>query len=140
MEQTTLKMQKEQATEVAAPIAVMETEEVLDNFPVAKRSPNFVGKPTNGKRADVDSQKQQMRLIAGDILLHFKKKVHNNELTLDEEIKVFNSISKYLGYPSEGNKTVEDIGMDTFAMKYLEIDTRVKNVAKNTAAKLVGKL
>lgn len=142
MEQTVLnKPRRGRAAKLAAlqeeqkkneEIAVVEAEEI-EYTP--KRSMRTVGKPSKEERADSDMQKREMRLMAGYILLHFKQAVVQKKLDFNQELQLFKEISKYLGYANDGNKRQEDVGMDTLAMKYVEINARIKNVSGKSAAK-----
>ncbi len=142
MEQNRIKTETEQAAKAAAPVVDVPTADVEvvseNDYPISKRSPRTVGKPTNAERSDTDLQKQDMRLMAGHILLHFKQAVIKKELSFQEELQLFKEISKYLGYANDGNKTAEDIGMDTFAMKYLEINTKIKRAGEKQSTKGKG--
>lgn len=143
MEQEQIKREPEQPTIEVTPVVEIPTESVevvsRGDYPLDKRSSRGAGKPTNAERADIDLQKRDMRLMAGHILLHFKQMVIRKELDFSQELQLFKELSKYIGYSNDGNKIAEDIGMDTFAMKYLEINTKIKSVAEKQTTKGKGK-
>lgn len=126
-----MKIAKPKEEQVAEPAPLAEL-----NYPIDKRSCKTVGRITNEEKADVDFQKNEMRLIAGSVLRHFRRMVDNKELTFNQELQLFKEVSKYLGYNTDGNKSAEDIGMDTFAMKFLEVNARIKKAEKQSAIKL----
>lgn len=138
-----LKIEQEQPIIEATPVVEIPTESVevvnSGDYPLDKRSPRGVGKPSNAERADIDLQKKDMRLMAGHILLHFKQAVIKKELDFTQELQLFKELSKYIGYSNDGNKIAEDVGMDTFAMKYLEINTKIKSVAEKQSTRGRGR-
>ncbi len=143
MEPEQLKKEQEQPQVEATPVIEIPTESVevvnRGDYPLDKRSSRGAGKPTNAERADIDLQKRDMRLMAGHILLHFKQMVIRKELDFSQELQLFKELSKYIGYSNDGNKIAEDVGMDTFAMKYLEINTKIKSVAEKQSTKGRGR-
>jgi len=134
---------KEQASQEAAPIAeaitkedaiaMLNTEEVVeveDDMAIETR-----GRMSDEERSDTDRQKVEMKLIGGLLLKHFREAIKNKELDFNQELQLFKSISPYLGYTKDGNKIAEDIGMDSFAMRYLEVNARIKTAAGRQSAK-----
>lgn len=111
-------------------VEVVVAEEVSKDYPAVPRGERGSGSPTSDARMDLDMHKREMLLMTGQMLRHFRQQVNRRELTFDQELRLFERVSKYLGYGEDGNKTKEDIGMDAFAMKYLDITAKIKTSAR----------
>lgn len=159
-ERKIIRHKKESVAQAAAPTVVVEEpiqeEVVLDEITkedaiatIPEGSPAVVegetetinlhkenaGRPSEEDCVDVDRQKVEMKLIGGIILQHFKAALKNKELDFNQELQLFKTISPYLGYNKDGNKIAEDVGMDSFAMRYLEVNAKIKSVQGKRVSK-----
>lgn len=141
MEQTTLKKKRGRPAKkavAAAPVEIptLAVEEVKETAPavqtqyVAKR-----GALTDIERSDPNIQIQGMQMLAGEILMHFKDAIKKKQLGFVEELKLFHEIAPYLGYTTGGNKLPADVGLETQARKFVEINQRVRVVEQRLVSK-----
>ena len=115
----------EQAEQSAAPFVEAEVVESNELATIDDNCEEIV-QPVSYLTIDADEQVSCMRDMAGTMLRRWKRAVEKNELSLDEEIKLFKEIKPFLGYGTVGNKTQADIGMDTLAIKYIEVSSHIK--------------
>lgn len=119
------KTKTEQAEQSAAPIIDAEVVDSTDLATIEPANAEIVT-PATYMSVDTDEQVACMRDMAGMMLKRWKRAIEKKQLTLDEEIKLFKEIKPYLGYGTVGNKSQTDIGMDTLAIKYIEVSSHIK--------------
>ena len=139
------KVLTEKDVEVIEEAPIEEVVEVIDSLPAPKEEDAVAVKNerpmrlTREQRSDTDLQLTEIKGIVGDVLIHMRQAVQKKQLDFNQELKLLTTFAPYLGYDKVGNKTAEDIGMDSFAMKYIEINAHVKTAQEKSISKVSGK-
>lgn len=125
----------EQAVETAAPIEDIATVESVELAPTGGKQirRRMTKEEKEELLADLGEQQKNMQIMAGMMLQRFKSAIENKELDFEQEIKLFREIKPFLGYNASGSKIAADIGMDSFALKYIELSSHINSVGKQSS-------